>query len=147
MKEKAPETPVRGRKEKAVETPENEKDKSLAAWVKSVVVGGSFGIKKGSTSSKGAARKRGPVDYAPTATGFRRHTASVTAALGYHPLKLVWNDGNPHGPGAGPDVFHDSSTSSDAWGGRDGLRPQALTSLIIDSPSLQQIPSTARTSS
>ena len=64
-------------------------------------------------------------------------TAGVTAALGYHALKHVWNDGNPHGPGAGPDVFHDSSTSSDAWGGRDGLRPQALTSLIIDSTSLQ----------
>ena len=149
MKEKAPETPVKGRKEKAVETPEKEKEKekSLAVWMKSVVVGGSFGIKKGSTSSKGATRKRGPVDYAPTATGFRRHTASVTAALGYHPLKLVWNDGNPHGPGAGPDVCQDSSTSSAAWGIREGLRPYALTRLIIHSPCIQQIPSTARTSS
>ena len=73
MKQKAPETPLKGRKEKAVETPEKEKekDKSLAALVKSVVVGGSFGIKKGCTSSKGASRKRGPLDYPPKATGLR----------------------------------------------------------------------------
>ena len=72
-KEKVPEPPVKGKKEKAAETPEKEKekDKSLAAWVKSVVVGASFGITKGCKSSKGASRKRGPLDYAPKAIGLR----------------------------------------------------------------------------
>ena len=60
MEEKAPETPVKERREKAVETPEKEKekDKSLAALVKSVVVGGSFGIMKGDDNQPSGRNQR-----------------------------------------------------------------------------------------
>ena len=66
-----------------------------------------------------------PVAPALRARRQRRRAAPSTLSVGVVAITSTC------GPGPGPDAFHDTSTSSDAWGSREGLRPQALTSLIL----------------